>query len=281
MRHVLASSLAVLLGPACSDDAAPAPGPPLRILTVDETGAPVPARRVLWQPEPADAFWLAATAATCVGDGEPPCSEWQVAEPITTRIVVSAERTTEAAATEGCLAYASSFAIVHPGTPAVPSQLLHLTLPRHGSYCIDPETFRTVINHEHDEAVDATDVLAPPPPSTGAIQVHLVDLAGAPVPGSAAAWYYPPEGPDYDGEHALACVDQRCETWVVTDAPRPGPIFLTATYAGPLNPFVQQGWSGFAAGPFEVTHGADGEIAPLSTTFELETDLEGAIGGDR
>jgi hypothetical protein len=290
------SSFALVLAAACSGDdevlesppdAAPGPtadagaGPPLRIVTVDETGAPVPARRVVWQPAPADPFWLTASEATCVGGGPPPCSAWEVAAPITTRIVVSAERTTEAPASEACLPYASTFAIVHPGTPAVPSQLLHLTLPKDGTYCIDPETFRTVVNHDHDELLDATDVLAAPAPASGAIEVRLVDLQGAPVPGSAAHWYYPPDSPEYDGEHALACVDQRCETWVVTDVPRPGPIYLNASYAGPLNPTLQQGWSSYAAGPFEVMAGADGTIVPLSTTFELETDLEGAIGGDR
>lgn len=269
-----------VLSTGCAEDTPePSDGPPLRILTVDEEGAPVLARRVVWQPQPADPFWIEATPATCES-GEPPCSAWVVEDAITERIAVTAERATEATATETCQPYASAFAVVHPGTAAVPRQTLHLTLPTFGTYCIDEGTARALINVPHDEDLDASDVLAGPEEVTSAITVSLVDQDGAPVPGTIAHWYYPPESPEHDGEHPLRCVDQRCETWVVeSDAyPRPGPIYLTANYAGPLNPFSRQGWTSYGAGPFMVELDASGAVAPLAVQLTLPTDEEAAAG---
>ena len=269
----------LLFVPGCGGSPAE-DGPPLRILIVDETGVPALARRVLYQPQPADAFWLSATAATCES-GEPPCSTWLITTPITERIAVTADRTTEATPTEACQPYASTFAIVHPGTREVPSQELHLTLPTYGTYCINGDSGRAIVNVEHDEAVDDTDTLALPEPATGAITVSLVDLNGDPVPGTQAAWYYHPEGAEYDGEHPLLCADVRCETWVVDedDAPRAGTVFFTASYAGPLNPFLQQGWVGYDGAPFELAAGDQGGLAPRTITLTLSTEDEGATGG--
>lgn len=262
--------------PPATPDAPGEDGPPLTIRTVDEHGDPVAAARVVVQPAPADPFWLEATAATCAGGGAPPCDHWVIEAPITARIAVAAERVTEAEPTKACQPYASTFALVHPGTAA---QTLHLTLPTDGTYCIDPKTLRATVNVEHDEAIGPDDVLAAPPTATGPITVHLTDLDDAPVPGAIVNWYYPPKSPEFDGEHPLTCIDVRCETWVVTETPRAGTIYLNASYAGPLNPFFQQGWSGYDGAPFELEDDGAGGVVPFETTFALDTELEGAIGG--
>ena len=170
---------------------------------------------------------------------------------------------------------------VHPGTDAVPQQRVSLTLPRSATYCIDPDTFRSVINMEQDEQVDDSDVLARPDVPGGALTLSLVDQNSDPVPGSIAHWYYDPKGPAYDGEHPLVCADVRCETWVLdaADAPRPGVVYINATYTGPLNPFLQQGWLGYDGAPFELQDDGAGGLVPLEVTLTLRTDEEGAIGG--
>jgi hypothetical protein len=266
---------------ACGGSSAPPEdGPPLRVITVDEDGNPVASRRVLWQPQPADAFWLEATAARCEA-GEPPCTTWVLDAPITAAIAVTAERVTEATPTESCQPYASTFAIVHPGDDDVPRQVLHLTLPSDGTYCIDAESGRAVINVEHAEDVsDDVDTLAAPAPPAGPIVLRLRDPEGAPVPGINANWYYSPEGPEYDGEHPLRCADLQCSTWVLVDgdAPRAGMVYFSASYSGPLNPFIAQGWFGYDGRAFELA--ADGEgLAAAELELELATDQEGATGG--
>jgi len=269
----------LLFVPGCGGSPAE-DGPPLRILIVDETGVPTLARRVVFQPQPADAFWLSATTATCES-GEPPCSTWLITTPITERIAVAAERVTEAPPTEECQPYASTFAIVHPGTAEVPSQELHLTLPTYGTYCIAGDTGRAIVNVEHDEEVDDTDTLALPEPATGPITVSLVDTHGDPVPGTQVAWYYYPESAEFDGEHPLRCADVRCETWVLEgdDVPRAGTVYFNASYAGPLNPFFQQGWVGYDGAPFELAAGDQDGLAPRTITLTLSTEDEGATGG--
>ena len=89
------------------------------------------------------------------------------------------------------------------------------------------------------------------------------------------------EGAEYDGEHPLLCADVRCETWVVDedDAPRAGTVFFTASYAGPLNPYLQQGWVGYDGAPFELAAGDQGGLAPRTITLTLSTEDEGATGG--
>lgn len=269
----------LLFVPGCGGGATEE-GPPLRILIVDEAGEPTVARRVLYQPQPADAFWITPSEATCE-TGEPPCSTWVITTPITERIAVAADRTTEATPTEECQPYASTFAIVHPATREVPSQELHLTLPTYGTYCISGDTGRAIVNVEHDEAVDETDTLALPDPATGPITVSLVDQDGDPVPGTSASWYYHPEGEEYDGEHPLRCADVRCETWVLDgdDVPRAGTVFFSASYAGPLNPFLLQGWVGYDGAPFELAAGDQSGLAPRTITLTLSTVDEGATGG--
>ncbi len=275
---------------ACGGSSAPPEdGPPLRVITVDENGAPVPSRRVLWQPQPADAFWLEATAARCE-EGEPPCTTWVLDAPITTAIAVTAERVTEATPTESCQPYASTFAIVHPGDDDVARQVLHLTLPSDGTYCIDAESGRAVINVAHAEDVsDDVDTLAAPAPPSGPIVLRLrapaADPAdptdpGAPVPGTSANWYYSPEGPEYDGEHPLRCADLQCTTWVLVDGdfPRAGMVYFSASYSGPLNPFIAQGWYGYDGRAFELAADGDG-LAAAELELELATDQEGATGG--
>lgn len=253
--------------------------PPVTVVTVDETGAPVEVERVVWQEAFADPFWLDPEEATCAAGAAPPCSTWEIAGDLPGRIAVTSERVTEAT-DEDCIAYASAFALVHlPDGEATAPQLLHLTLPSDGTYCIDPDSGRSEVNHEQDEPIDEADCLVPPPEATGAIELTVVDLQGEPVPAASAVWYYPPKGPAYDGEHPLACVDPRCETWVVTEAPQAGTIYLFATYAGPLNPFVQTGWSDAVGTPVEVEVDDRGEIVPMSIELVLDTTLEGAIGG--
>lgn len=268
----------VPLAPGCGGGTSP-DAPPLRILIVDEMGDPVLARRVFYQPQPADAFWIEPSAATCE-TGEPPCSTWIISTPITEAISVSADRVTEATATEACQPYASTFAIVHAATPEVPTQVLHLTLPSYGTYCID-QLFRAVVNVDHDEEVDGSDTLALPAEPSGPITVSLEDQDGNPVPGSSAAWYYHPESGEYDGEHPLRCADVRCETWVLAegDAPEAGTVYFSATYAGPLNPFFQQGWAGYDGAPFELEAAAGGGLEEQTITLTLSTVDEGAAGG--
>lgn len=256
-----------------------AASPPLTVVTVDETGAPVEVERVVWQEAFPDPFWLEPEEAVCAGGTPPPCSTWEIAGELPERIAVTSERTTEAT-DEDCIPYASSFALVHlPDGAATAPQLLHLTLPSDGTYCVDPGTGRSAVDHEQDEQVDEADCLVPPPEAGGAIELTVVDLDGEPVPAASAVWYYPPEGPDHDGEHPLACLDQRCERWVVTEAPQAGTIYLFAMYAGPLNPFVQTGWSDGVGTPVEVEVDDRGEIVPVSVELVLDTTLEGAIGG--
>ena len=266
--------------PTTGDDETGGAELPLLVITVDADGEPVLAPRVLVQPAPADAFWLAATEAACVDEHQtPPCSHWSVAPPTSGQLAVSADRTTDAAGE--CIAYASTFALVHPPTPETPNQILRLTLPSDGTYCIDPNTGRAVVNVEHDEDVTG-DTLAVPAPPGGPLTVHIEDQHGDPVPASGVHWYYSPEGPDYDGEHPLRCADVRCETWVLTEedaGPHAGVVYLSATYAGPLNPFFQQGWSGYAGGPHELAARDDGALVPVDITLTLATDEEAAIGG--
>ena len=280
LRALLVCVPVVLSVSACGGDGGSGADVPLRILVVNEHGEPVLARRVLYQPQPGDAFWLGAEAATCE-TGEPAYSEWVVEEAFDERIVVSAERVTEATPTDACQPYASVFATVHPGTRARPSQLLHLTLPSYGTYCIDGETGRAVINAAQAEELDGSDELVTPAVGSGVITLSLVDPQQRLVPGSAAYWYYAPEGPDYDGEHPLLCADLRCETWVsaADDPPRAGTVYLNATYIGPLNPFFQQGWLGYDGAPFELSVDGAGALQPLSVTLTLPTDQEGATGG--
>jgi hypothetical protein len=220
--------------------------------------------------------------------GLPPAStvrrHWRVTLPFSNRIAVAADRITEATATAECQPYASVGATVHPGTVDVPHQIIHLTLPSTGTYCIDPVTFRSKVNVDHDEEIDlAVDVLAPPPVAAvgpAHITLTVVDANGSPVPATMANWYYSPKGADYDGEHPLRCVNQRCDTWILDGAPpRPGPIYLNATYAGPLNPFLQQGWSGYNGALYNVDVDDAGNMIPIVTTLAVETDLEGATGG--
>jgi hypothetical protein len=260
----------------------PARNEPLTIRIVDETGSAVGANRVLVQDQPSDPFWLAARPATCV-DGSTPCGTWVVDVPFANRIAVAADRTTNAVATAECQPYASTFATVHPGTVDVPSQIVHLTLPNTGTYCVDPATFRSTVNVDHDDETDPSiDVLAPPAPPTGIAHVTLtvVDAAGEPVPATIAHWYYPPDSGDYDGEHPMTCANQRCDTWVLDgNAPRAGLIYLNASYSGPLNPFLQQGWSGYNGAPYTVEIDAGGNMIPIVTTLAVDTDLEAATGG--
>ena len=265
---------------ACGGSSAPPEeGPPLRVMTVDEEGAAVLARRVLWQPQPADAFWLTATEARCE-EGEPPCTTWVLDAPITTPISITAERVTEATPTESCQPYASVFAIVHPGDEEIPRQVLHLTLPSDGTYCID-ESGRAVIGFAHAEDVsDDADTLAAPEPARGPIVLRLREADGTSVPGTSAHWYYSPEGPEYDGEHPLRCADRQCTTWVLVDAdfPRAGMVYFSASYSGPLNPFIAQGWLGYDGRPFELA--SEGEaLAAVEIELVLATDEEAATGG--
>jgi hypothetical protein len=252
-------------------------GAAIVVVTVDEAGDEVPVLRVAWQDEPADPFWLEPEEASCAGGVEPPCSVWEIADQPTGRIAITSERETEAEPTEECFPYASTFVEVHPSRSR---QRVHLTLPTDGLFCIDGETGRSYVNVDHDEEVDEADCLAPPPDVSGRITLDVVDLEGEPVPATTANWYYHPESPEFDGEHPLACADQRCTRWIVTDTPAVGTIYLNASYAGPLNPFVQQGWSGYDGAPFEVEIGGDGQIVPLFAELALDTTLEGAIGGD-
>ncbi len=281
----LTPGLLLLLAAACdeggsgagSPDAAPNGGPPLLIKTVDEEGRAVLAKRVLYQPVPSDPFWLEAKPAACASGGMPPCSEWVVAEAFAAPIVVSAERITEAPMTAACSPYASTFARVNPGTDERPAQVLHLTLPTFGTYCVDPETFRSSVNVQHAEILDERDWLVTPAPATGAVRVKVVDQDGKPAAGSIAHWYYTPDTSDYGGEKPLACVDLRCETWVMTDAPKPGTIYVNVSYAGPFNPFLMQGWTDYAAVPLTLTVDGSGQLIPQDVTLVVDTTLEGAI----
>lgn len=77
LRALLVCVPVVLSVSACGGDGGSGADVPLRILIVNEHGDPVLARHVLYQPQPGDAFWLGAEAATCE-TGEPPCSEWVI-----------------------------------------------------------------------------------------------------------------------------------------------------------------------------------------------------------
>lgn len=253
--------------------------PQVTVVTVDADGTPVEVERVLWQPAPADQFWPEGTVteAVCADGGEAPCSAWAIDGELPDRIAISSSRRNAGEDTDDCLGWASAFVQAHTHDPSK-RQLVHLTLPSDGTYCVDPETFATVLNHEHDEQVDEADCLAPPEDVNGAIVLHVVDEEGEPLPATIAHWYYHPEGPDYDGEHPLACADLRCESWVVREEPMTGTVYLNATYAGPLNPYVQTGWNGYEGTPIEVELDDRGEIVPVSATLRLVI-LESATGG--
>ncbi len=225
-------------------------GPAVEVRVVDPAGAPVDLDGVAWFDAGATPVPVrdALTALSCA-DGAPPCSVWALDGTLPARVQIVAERfgaevgPDENGAT--CFEWDAPWTVVHVPDGGAP-QVVHLVLNPEQRWCDDGITAypapALVPPTVHPDDVRAV-IEAPPP----ALTVAGVDPAGLPLPLAVAHWYYAPEGPDYDGEHPLACADALCTTWVLPEGegPEGGEFYVNATWMGPLHPFGDPTWTDY------------------------------------
>jgi hypothetical protein len=220
--------------------------PRITVRIVDETGAATVANRVLWVDPTTTTDWETAAAATCTS-GSPPCSEWSITGVLPERVSISGEHWLADAPPEGCYAHTSALTTVH--NTSVERQVVLLTLPTYATTCMGESGFTPGDTAWQAPSPDAC--TWKPPCVDGSLMLHLVDANRNRVPGTSAVWYYPPESPEYDGEHPLTCADALCTRFVLVDSPRGGLIYVSATHLGPIHPELGTFWSGFGATSLE------------------------------
>ncbi len=93
--------------------------------------------------------------------------------------------------------------------------------------------------------------------------VNVIDGAGRPFRADTVAWYYPPGGDRYDGEHPAQCINTACTLWAVP-AEVSGPAYVSATWRQPIPGNASCWYLAFAASP--LTASVD---APPTVTLRL------------
>lgn len=257
-----------LLLAACSGAEALPEGVTVR--TVTPGGDPLDVERVVWFDATDVPFDLDDAPALECRTGAT-CDERLLDEALPDRIHVVAALTQPDRAPptgdgdETCAWWDSTFTVVHR---ADEGQLVHIVLDPERAWCddgiaagfVEPWVPPTV--HADDVRVDLGIPL-------GRVVVRGQDPEGHALPLSGARWYFHPEGPDYDGEHALTCADALCTTWTLPDGegPESADLFVNGTYDGPFHPWGDAHLGDYGGAP--VTVGGE----PDEVVLSLLTDL--------
>lgn len=97
--------------------------------------------------------------------------------------------------------------------------------------------------------------------ASAAITVCVLDEHGVPVSAERVYWYLAPGSDAYDGEHALACVDQDCTVWRMSEMVS-GPFYFGATRSGQPHADPLCEYSAYEAGLVKLERDADDEVLP-------------------
>lgn len=245
----------------------------VEVVIVDPAGDELPVSRVAWFDAAAVPFILGedATPIECP-DGAESCARRQLDGSLPERfhIVTSIVQPDRSPPTgEGdvtCGWWDSQFTVVHRDDSG---QRVFITLDPEAYVC-DDGIGVTFTPAYAPPTVHPDDVRAEREVPLGRIVVRAEDAAGRALPMTKAHWYFPPEGPDYDGEHPLVCADALCATYTLPDGEGPvdAQIFINGTYDGPYHPWGDVHLGDYGGSP--VTLGAD---EPIEVTLTLDTSI--------
>jgi hypothetical protein len=94
------------------------------------------------------------------------------------------------------------------------------------------------------------------------VLVIALDENGEQVAADEVYWYFAPETPEYDGEHALDCVDESCTEWVIQNAPS-ALFYVAGDRDGSEHNDPYCGFSGYDGQPVEFNG------VPVTITLDL------------
>jgi hypothetical protein len=103
------------------------------------------------------------------------------------------------------------------------------------------------------------------PSEPASAYVWVTNHRGTPVRPDGVIWYYPPDSPLYDGDHAAECINDGCSLWAVP-VEASGDVFISAFRSRP-----------YPGDPYCVYSGYDAKPATLSAddppTVNLRLDM--------
>jgi hypothetical protein len=105
------------------------------------------------------------------------------------------------------------------------------------------------------------------PDDPASVYVFVSNQRGSPLRPDRVVWYYPPDGPLFDGEHEATCINSGCSVWAVP-VEVSGDVYVVASRTRPFPDDPYCAYHGYDASPVR----ADADDPP-TVRLRLEMHL--------